>query len=110
MPLSSYGTREDERKQNSLKDSDTDEEVTTRNLPGGKERPARKTDSLTALWVSMGRYRDSFTFTLQRWSDNLRHCVHAELNNKISIRLKMFGVGHTCGQTIYTRNCLKEAR
>jgi hypothetical protein len=53
-------------------------EMSTRNLPGGKERPARKADNLTAiyepiveimwdprrlttLWASMACYRDSFT-------------------------------------------------
>jgi hypothetical protein len=55
--------------------------MSTRNLPGGKGRPARKTDSLTAIceltvwkmwdprrlttqWVSTACYRDSF-FTCQ---------------------------------------------
>jgi hypothetical protein len=54
-------------------------EMTTRNLPGGKGRAARKADYLTAicvlivqkmwgprrlttLWDSMSGYRDSFTF------------------------------------------------
>jgi hypothetical protein len=51
-------------------------EVNTRNLPGGKGRPARKTDNLTAicveemweprrhttLWAFTACYRDSFTF------------------------------------------------
>jgi hypothetical protein len=59
-------------------------EMSTRNLPGGKGRPPRKTDKLTAiceptvkkmweprrlttLWASTVCYRDSFTdtFTLQ---------------------------------------------
>jgi hypothetical protein len=49
--------------------------MSTRNLPGGKGRPAPKTDNLTAisdpivlkmwepqnLWASMACYRDSFT-------------------------------------------------
>jgi hypothetical protein len=52
--------------------------MTTRNIPGGKERPARKADKLTAicepifwkmwepvrlttLWASTDCYRDSFT-------------------------------------------------
>jgi hypothetical protein len=55
-------------------------EMSTRNLPGGKGRPARKADNLTAicepilekmwesrpltpLWAFMACYRDSFTFT-----------------------------------------------
>jgi hypothetical protein len=55
-------------------------EMSTRNLPGGKGRAARKADKLTAicepnvqimwdpqrlttLWASMACYRDSFTFT-----------------------------------------------
>jgi hypothetical protein len=55
-------------------------EMSTRNLPGGKGRPVRKADNLTAiceaivykmweprrlatLWASMACYRDSFTFT-----------------------------------------------
>jgi hypothetical protein len=55
-------------------------EMSTTNLPGGKERPARKADNLTAvcepivwkmweprrlttLWASTACYRDSFTFT-----------------------------------------------
>jgi hypothetical protein len=54
-------------------------EVSTRNLPGGKGRPARKADNLTAicepivckmwepqrltnLWASTAYYRDSFTY------------------------------------------------
>jgi hypothetical protein len=54
--------------------------TSTRNLPGGKGRPARKADNLTAiceptvkkmwkpqcltaLWASTACYRDSFTFT-----------------------------------------------
>jgi hypothetical protein len=52
-------------------------EMSTRNLPGGEGRPARNADltaicepivykmwepqHLTALWVSMARYRDTFT-------------------------------------------------
>jgi hypothetical protein len=55
-------------------------EMSTRNIPGGEGRPARKTDNLTAIcepiiykmwepqhltnpWVSSARYRDTFTFT-----------------------------------------------
>jgi hypothetical protein len=54
-------------------------EMSTRNLPGGKGRPARKADKLTAicepivykmweprrlttLWASTACYKDSFTF------------------------------------------------
>jgi hypothetical protein len=54
-------------------------EMSSRNLPGGKERPGRKADHLTAicepmiektreprrhttLWVFTASYRDSFTF------------------------------------------------
>jgi hypothetical protein len=54
-------------------------EMSTRNLPGGKGRPARKADNLTAIfeaivwkmweirrltivWTFMVCYRDSFTF------------------------------------------------
>jgi hypothetical protein len=57
-------------------------EMSTRNLSGGKGRPERKADNLTAicepivkkmwepqrlttLWVSMACYRDSFTYVLQ---------------------------------------------
>jgi hypothetical protein len=53
-------------------------EMSTRNIPAGKGRPARKADNLTvicepivykmwepqhltALWVSTARYRDTFT-------------------------------------------------
>jgi hypothetical protein len=56
-------------------------EMSTRNIPGGKERPACKADNLTAifeaiveimwasqrlttLWAYMACYRDSFTFYL----------------------------------------------
>jgi hypothetical protein len=66
-------------------------EMSTRNLPGGKSRPARKADNLTAnseaiiqkmwepqrlttLWASTACYRDSFylfTFTIEMW----RHIV-----------------------------------
>jgi hypothetical protein len=55
-------------------------EMSTRNLPDGKGRPARKADNLiaicepiiqkmweprrlTTLWASTACYRDSFTFT-----------------------------------------------
>jgi hypothetical protein len=55
-------------------------EISTRNLPGGKGRPANKAGNLTAiseptdwkmwepqcltaLWASTACYRDSFTFT-----------------------------------------------
>jgi hypothetical protein len=55
-------------------------EMSTKNLPGGKEWPGRKADNLTAicepivkimweprrlttLWASTACYRDSFTFT-----------------------------------------------
>jgi hypothetical protein len=57
-------------------------EMSTRNLPGGKERPARKADNLTAvcepfvwkmwktrrlttLWAFTACYRDNFTFLSQ---------------------------------------------
>jgi hypothetical protein len=56
-------------------------EMSTRNIPGGEGRLARKADNitaiceptvykmwepqhLTALWVSMARYRDTFTLLL----------------------------------------------
>jgi hypothetical protein len=56
-------------------------EISTRNLFGDKERPARKADNLTAiheqivwkmweprrlttLWASTASYRDSFTFII----------------------------------------------
>jgi hypothetical protein len=56
-------------------------EMSTRHIPGGKGRPARKADNLTAicepivykmwdpehlttLWASTARYRDTFTFYL----------------------------------------------
>jgi hypothetical protein len=59
-------------------------EMSTMNLPGGKGRPARKADNLTAicepivyilwdpqrlttLWASMAWYRDSFTFIDGVW-------------------------------------------
>jgi hypothetical protein len=58
----------------------TQTEMSTRNLPGGKGRPARKADILTAicepivykmweprrlttLWASTASYMDSFTVT-----------------------------------------------
>jgi hypothetical protein len=66
--------------------------MSTRNLPGGKGRLARKADNLTAiceprrlttLWVSTAYYRDSFTFifavgagralTLLLWRE--RYCI-----------------------------------
>jgi hypothetical protein len=57
-------------------------EMSTRNLPGGKGRPVRKADNLTAnceptvykmwepqrlttLWASTACYRDSSTFTMK---------------------------------------------
>jgi hypothetical protein len=57
-------------------------EMSTRNLPGGKERPAHKVDNLTAIcepivykmweplrlttvWASTHCYRDSFTFFMR---------------------------------------------
>jgi hypothetical protein len=53
--------------------------MSTRNIPGGEVRPARKADNLTAicepivykmwehqhlttLWVSTARYKDTFTY------------------------------------------------
>jgi hypothetical protein len=59
-------------------------EMSTRNLPGGKERPARKSDNLTVicelivykmseprclttLWASTAGYRGSLTFILLRF-------------------------------------------
>jgi hypothetical protein len=44
-------------------------EMSTRYFPGGRGRPARETDNLTAisdltLWASTACYRDSFTFIL----------------------------------------------
>jgi hypothetical protein len=56
-------------------------EMSTRNIPGGKGRPAHKADNFTAicepivykmwepqylttLWASKACYRDTFTFTL----------------------------------------------
>jgi hypothetical protein len=59
-------------------------EMSTRNIPGGKGRPARKADNLTAicvpivykmweprrltnLWASTACLRDSFTFTLYKY-------------------------------------------
>jgi hypothetical protein len=57
-------------------------EMSTRNVPGDDRRPARKADNLTiyepivykmwephhltALWVSMARYRDTFTLPIKR--------------------------------------------
>jgi hypothetical protein len=63
-------------------------EMSTRNLPEGKGRPARKTDNLTALyepiahkmweprrlttvWASTACHRDSFTFVFYRTHSNL---------------------------------------
>jgi hypothetical protein len=63
-------------------------EMSTRNIPGGEGRPARKADiltaiceptvykmwepqHLTALWVSMARYRDSFTLVTRY--DQVQH-------------------------------------
>jgi hypothetical protein len=49
-------------------------EMSIRNLPGGKKRPARRADNLTAICEPIvyrkcgglhGLYRDNFTFTLQ---------------------------------------------
>jgi hypothetical protein len=40
-------------------------EMSTRNLPGGKERPARRADNLAAIYGPKGLhglYRDNFTF------------------------------------------------
>jgi hypothetical protein len=36
-------------------------EMSTRNLPGGKGRPAHEADNLTTLWAFMACYTDSFT-------------------------------------------------
>jgi hypothetical protein len=63
-------------------------EMSTRNIPGGKERPALKADNLTAicepivwqmwdtrrlttLWASTACYRDSFTFFTSLMVDNI---------------------------------------
>jgi hypothetical protein len=62
-------------------------EMSTRNLPWGKERPARKADNLTAicepivykiweprrpttLWAPTACYRDSFTFFFTFYTDS----------------------------------------
>jgi hypothetical protein len=73
-------------------------EMSTRNLPGGKGRPARKADNLTAifepivykmweprrltaLWVSTVCYRDSFTLpTSEPQSPSLSVSGPAELS------------------------------
>jgi hypothetical protein len=65
-----------------LRSTQTLTEMSTRDVPGGKGRPARKADNLIAIcepiiwniwelrrlttpWASMAYYRDSFTFYLQ---------------------------------------------
>jgi hypothetical protein len=69
-------------------------EMSTRNLPGGKGRPARKADSLTTiwepivwkmwesrrltiLWASTVCYRNSFTFILT--------CTHSRVSVYVSL-------------------------
>jgi hypothetical protein len=64
-------------------------EMSTRNLPGGTERPARKADNLTAIyepiawkirelrrhtiqWSSTAIYMDSFTFILSKKAFKIR--------------------------------------
>jgi hypothetical protein len=41
-------------------------EISTRNVLGGKGRPALRANNLTAttLWASTARYRDTFTYLL----------------------------------------------
>jgi hypothetical protein len=81
-------------------------EMSTRNLPGGKGRPARKADNLTAtsklivwtmwqprrlrtLWASTVCYRDSFTFllllyywkVLLRWVETSEFSLNSSDNN-----------------------------
>jgi hypothetical protein len=68
-------------------------EMSTRNLPGGKERPARKAHNLnviyldclenvweprrlTTLWGYTVCYRDSFTFTLYHCPYWARRCAN----------------------------------
>jgi hypothetical protein len=82
-------------------------EMSTRNLPGSKERPARKADNLTAifepnvykmweprrvttLWAFTTCYRDSFTFISQMY--NLEKPVNIKLRTfvEISGRLQIY--------------------
>jgi hypothetical protein len=68
--------------------------MSTRNLPGGKGRPAPKADNLAAicepivqimwdtqrlinLWASMASYRDSFTFM---WTYRIIYVLEAQIS------------------------------
>jgi hypothetical protein len=82
--------------------------MSTRNLPGGKGRPARKADltaicepivykmweprRLTTLWASMACYKDSFTVTLY-----LQHVDGRKLQQQANTVVQKWG------QTFLTR-------
>jgi hypothetical protein len=73
-------------------------EMSTGNLPGGKGRPARKADNLTAicepivykiweprrlttLWISTACYRDNFNFTFHYYPSPTSY-IHSLLSHK----------------------------
>jgi hypothetical protein len=75
-------------------------EMSTRNLPGGKGRPTRKADNLTAvcepivwkmweprrlatLWASTACYRDSFTIFIALSTTFDAHSVLIQQNNDV---------------------------
>jgi hypothetical protein len=78
-------------------------EMSTRNLPGDKVRPARKTDNLTAicesivlkmwkprclttLWDSTACYRDSFTFAISGRNKKVFICVQSAPATPVNAR------------------------
>jgi hypothetical protein len=83
-------------------------EMSTRNLPGGKGRPARKADNLTAIcepiikkmweprrvttpWAFMACYRDSFTLHTTLY-------INYEIFTGVKIRIVIFWLMKPCSQ------------
>jgi hypothetical protein len=102
-------------------------EMSTRNIPGGEGRPARKADNLTAicepivykmwepqhlttLWVSTSRYMDTFTLSLSPWNFQKVEIERGnrELNhiyNKIKLFLYIFQLEVQSHGMLLTTSC-----
>jgi hypothetical protein len=99
-------------------------EMSTRSFPGGKGRPARKTDNhtvifeptvwimweprrLTIIWASTVCYRDSFTFFIYETGIRFLYCIKIRVCYQKTLEAralcyKVLPVIHVCKH----RNCL----